>query len=143
MSAHNQVRLEPLQVLGGIEVSVLKDAAVVGHHGFVSGLFGIVGLAENVVAGEGDASAVDHAVNAAAKLGLPGHPIDGEFIAFPGKLLARLECAVDRNGVNSKSVGGDWACIGEPLRVFELFRHAVERPDFRAHFSRTWGAPMM
>ena len=72
MAAQNQIRLKPLQVLGRIDISFLKDGAVAGDYAFVAVLVGIVGIGKNVVAGEGDAPAVDRAVKTAA--GIPSGP---------------------------------------------------------------------
>ena len=73
-----------------------------GHHGFVAGLGRVVGVAEEVVAGEGDFAAVDLAVQAEGKFGLAGHPVDGEAVAFPRERLAGLQGAVDLHAVEPR-----------------------------------------
>ena len=95
-------------------------------------LFGIAGVAENVVAGEDDALAVDHAADGQGVVGLAGHVVDGEGVAFPFQFFAGLERAVYFEGVYADAVGFDQGDVVIARRMLEHVDDAVEGPDFCA-----------
>ncbi len=126
--------MQSAQVFRRIDVPLFEDGAVARDHRLVAGLFRILRVPEEIVAGEGHPVSVHVAPQAQSKLGLSGHPVHGEPKALPLEGLAVPEQPVKAHAVHARAVGLNERGVIEPLRVFAHRRHAVQRPELRAPF---------
>lgn len=140
VAAHDDVGFEFCEVIRGVEVAFFGDGAVAGDDCFVSILAGVVGVAEEVIAGEGDPFAVEFEPEAAAEFGLSGHPVDLECESFPVDAFAGLDAAVDGHAIKAIAVGGDEGSIIVVAGVFTAVGDHVECPCFCAVFFAEHGA---
>ena len=128
MGSHHDVGGELLEVTAPQQIAFLEDRAVAGNHGFVTVLFGVGRIGKEVVPGEGDLLAVDFQPEAATELGLSGHPVDLDLVAFPFDRFAVFERFVDRYPVKSVAIGGDQGGVIVTAGIFALVRNAVQGP---------------
>ena len=104
MGTHHDVGIEFLEITAAEQVAFLEDRAL-RNHGLVPILFGVGRIGKEVVPGEGDLLAVDFQPETATELGLSGHPVDLDLVAFPFDRFAVFERFVDRYAVKSVAIG--------------------------------------
>ena len=135
MTSHDNVGLQVAHVLAAENVAFLKNRTVPRDHRFVAVLLGIGGVAEQVVAGKHNSLAVDIEPQRAAIFGLPWHPIDLNFVAFPIDAFTVAKTFVDFHAVEAILVSSDQGGVVVSPRVFALVDDAIQRPRLRAVLS--------